>query len=44
MPIEPFIKCSDIKVSLDFYSNILDFKVAQAPTPDPESFMSMYHF
>ncbi len=44
MSIEPFIKCSNIKVSLNFYANLLDFKVVQAPDPDPESFMSMYAF
>jgi len=42
MPIEPFLRCSDIKNSLNFYTNFLDFKVAQAPDPDPEAFMSMY--
>ncbi len=42
MTITPFIKCSDIKESLTFYTTVLDFKVAQAPDPDPESFMSMY--
>ena len=44
MSIEPFIKCSDIKVSLDFYTKLLDFKVVQAPDPDPKSFMSMHAF
>lgn len=44
MSIEPFIKCSQIKASLTFYTETLDFKVAQAPDPDPESFMSMYAF
>jgi len=39
MSIEPFIKCSDIKTSLHFYSQILDFKVIQAPDPDPEAFL-----
>lgn len=42
MSIKPFVKCSDIKNSLHFYTNILDFEVAQAPDPDPDSFMSMY--
>jgi catechol 2,3-dioxygenase-like lactoylglutathione lyase family enzyme len=42
--IEPFLKCSDIKVSLNFYTNLLDFKVVQAPDPDPEAFMSMYAY
>ena len=40
MSIAPFIKCSDITESLRFYTNLLDFKVVQAP--DPEAFMSMY--
>ena len=44
MSIAPFIKCSDIRNSLHFYTNLLDFKVIQAPDPDPESFMSMYAF
>ena len=44
MSIEPFLKCSDIKVSLNFYTNLLDFKVVQAPDPDPEAFMSMYAY
>lgn len=44
MSIAPFLKCSDIKTSLPFYTHLLDFKVVQAPDPDPESFMSMYTF
>lgn len=44
MSIEPFLKCGDIKVSLNFYTNLLDFKVVQAPDPDPEAFMSMYAY
>ena len=44
MSIAPFLKCSDIKKSLSFYTNLLDFKVVQAPDPDPEAFMSMYAF
>jgi len=44
MSIEPFLKCSDIKVSLNFYTNLLDFKVVQAPDPDPEAFMSVYAY
>ena len=44
MSIQPFIKCSQIKESLAFYTETLDFKVRQAPDPDPESFMSMYAF
>ena len=44
MSIEPFIRCSDITESLDFYTNLLDFTVVQAPDPDPEAFMSMYAY
>lgn len=44
MSIEPFIKCSNIKVSFNFYTETLDFKVIRAPDSDPESFMSMYAF
>jgi catechol 2,3-dioxygenase-like lactoylglutathione lyase family enzyme len=44
MSIEPFIKSSDIEVSLYFYANLLDFEVVQAPDTDPDSFMSMYAF
>ena len=42
MPIEPFIKSSNIKTSLEFYSDILDFNVVQAPDPNPEAFLSAY--
>lgn len=42
MGIAPFLRCSDIKISLDFYTSLLDFSVVQAPDPDPEAFMSMY--
>jgi len=42
MPIEPFIRCSDIANSLDFYTNVLDFEVIQAPDSNTESFMSRY--
>ncbi len=44
MSIAPFLKCSDISVSLNFYTNILDFKIVQAPDPDPETFMSRYAY
>ncbi len=44
MSIAPFLKCSDISVSLNFYTNILDFKIVEAPDPDPETFMSMYAY
>ena len=44
MSISPFVRCSEIKSSLAFYTKLLDFEVAQAPDPDPNSFMSMYAF
>ena len=44
MSLEPTIKCSDIKRSLAFYVDVLDFAVEQAPDPDPESFMSRYAY
>lgn len=44
MSIEPFIKCSDINTSVNFYSRILDFTVVQAPDPNPEAFLSVYAF
>jgi len=44
MSIEPFIRCSNIKESLDFYAGLLDFQVLQAPDLDPNSFMSKYAF
>ena len=42
MSIEPFIKCSHISKSLDFYTGVLDFVSVQPPDPDPNSFMSKY--
>jgi len=42
MSIEPFISCSDVQKSVDFYSRILDFTVVLPPDPDPEAFMSRY--
>jgi len=44
MSIAPFFRCSQIKRSLNFYTNLLDFVVVQAPDPDPASFMSMYAY
>ena len=44
MSIEPFIKSSDIKASLNFYTRILDFEVVQAPDPDPKLILSKYAF
>lgn len=44
MSIAPFLRCSEINNSLNFYTNLLDFEVVQAPDPDPEAFMSMYAF
>ncbi len=42
MAIEPFIKCSDIKTSLRFYTKVLDFVVQVAPDLDENAFMSKY--
>lgn len=44
MSIQPFIKCSQIKTLLAFYTETLGFKVVQAPDPDPDSFMSVCTF
>jgi len=44
MAIESVIKCSDITASLEFYTQVLDFNVVQAPDPDPSAFMSRYAF
>lgn len=44
MSIEPFVKCSDIKVSFKFYTELLDFKARQPPDSDPNSFLSMYAY
>ena len=44
MSVQPFIRCSDITISLPFYTEILDFNILQDPYPDPDSFMSMYAF
>ena len=44
MSIQPFIKCSQIKASLTFYTEILDFSVVQEPDPDPNAFLSVYAF
>jgi len=42
MTIEACIKCSDIKSSITFYTEILDFSVQVAPDPDENAFMSKY--
>ncbi len=44
MAIEPFVQCSDINQSLQFYTEVLDFVVVQAPDPDPESLLAGYAF
>lgn len=41
MCVEPFLRCSNIEVSLNFYTSLLDFVVVQAPDPDPDTFLSM---
>ena len=42
MPIQPFVKCSEITELLSFYTEVLDFNVLQAPDHDPTAFMSKY--
>lgn len=42
MGVEPCIKCSDVRTSLKFYTEVLDFKVVLEPDADPNSFMSKY--
>lgn len=42
MAIEPFIKCSDLAKSIEFYTDILDFVLVTAPDPNSDSFMSNY--
>ena len=44
MSIEPFVKCSDIKDTFEFYTQMLDFSGVQPPNPDPDSFLSMYAY
>lgn len=42
MTIEACIKCSDIQLSLSFYTEILDFSIVTPPDPDKNQFMSKY--
>ena len=46
MPIEPCLDCRNIAVSVDFYTNVLDFDLVvapdPAPDPDPQQFGSHY--
>jgi len=42
MTVEACIKCGDIKTSLSFYTEILDFLVHVPPDPEIDSFMSKY--
>ncbi len=42
MAIEPFIRCSDMRASVAFYTGVLDFELRIAPDPDPQAFMSRY--
>ena len=42
MPIEPFFDCRDIRVSVDFYTSVLDFVLEVGPDPDPQQFGSRY--
>ncbi len=38
MPVEPYIRCSDIQYSIAFYTKILDFTLKMPPDPDPASY------
>ena len=38
MSLEPWLSCRDIRRSLSFYTEILDFSVVAPPDPDPASF------
>lgn len=42
VPIEPCLDCRDVAVSVDFYTNVLDFDLVVAPDPDPQHFGSRY--
>jgi len=42
MTIEACIKCRDLKSSIKFYTEILDFSIHTAPDPDENAFMSKY--
>ena len=42
MPIEPFLDCRNVSVSVDFYTRVLDFDLVVAPDPDPQQFGSRY--
>ena len=42
MSVEPCLSCRDIAASVEFYTQVLDFKLAVAPHPDPEQFGSRY--
>ncbi|MEO9826204.1 MAG: VOC family protein [Paracoccaceae bacterium] len=42
MSIEPCLSCRDIKTSIEFYTQVLDFDVAVAPHADPDQFSSRY--
>ena len=40
--IEPIVRTSNILLSIEFYSEVLDFTVELAPHPDPNRFESKY--
>lgn len=42
MTIQAFMKCRDIRTSLEFYTNVMDFSIVTEPDPDPNAFMSKY--
>ena len=42
MAIEPCLNCRDIRASIEFYTQVLDFELVVVPDPDPEQFGSRY--
>ncbi|MEO0370264.1 MAG: VOC family protein [Pseudomonadota bacterium] len=42
MPLEPCLHCRDIQASVEFFTQVLDFKMVVVPDPDPTQFTSRY--
>ncbi|MEL6207828.1 MAG: VOC family protein [Pseudomonadota bacterium] len=42
MGIEAWMDCRDIRASVAFYTQVLDFELKVAPHPDPENFDSRH--
>lgn len=42
MPIEPFLRSSDLERSIEFYTQVLDFQVLVSPDTDATSPLSNY--